>query len=174
MIGPLILSAARRRPGQHRCGATGRGPGGYCGEDPAVVALHGHYGGGGLLDQGSGLSQGRHCTRHHTELHSKESRLSLCTDTMVEGNSWTRGQVSVMADTVQDIIQNYMVRNQLSVFAWTPWQRGLLDHGSGLRQCPYCPEHYTKHHDNDLVHQRQQGSQVFPWNGPCAVGRPGC
>jgi hypothetical protein len=55
---PLILSAARRRPGQHRCGATGRGPGGYCGEDPAVVALHGHHGGGGLLDQGSGLRQG--------------------------------------------------------------------------------------------------------------------
>jgi hypothetical protein len=110
MIGPLILSAARRRPGQHRCGATGRGPGGYCGEDPAVVALHRHHGGGGLLDQGSGLSQGRHCTRHHTELHGKEPMLSLYTYTLLEGDSWTSGQVSVRADTVKDIIQNYTVR----------------------------------------------------------------
>jgi hypothetical protein len=45
----------------------------------------------------------------------------LYTDTMAEGDSWTRGQVSVRTDIVQDIIQNYTVRNQGSVFAQTPW-----------------------------------------------------
>lgn len=36
--------------------------------------------------------------------------LWLYTDTMVEGDSWTRGQVAVRANTVQDVVQNYTLR----------------------------------------------------------------
>ncbi len=35
--------------------------------------------------------------------------LWLYTDTMVEGDSWTQGQVAVRADTVDDVVQNYTV-----------------------------------------------------------------
>jgi hypothetical protein len=65
------------------------------------------------------------------DIAGKIQLLWLYTDTMVEGDSWTRGQVSVRADTVQDIIQNYTVRNQGSVFAQTPWWKGTP--GPGVR-----------------------------------------
>ncbi len=65
------------------------------------------------------------------DIAGKIQLLWLYTDTMVEGDSWTRGQVSVRADTVQDIIQNYTVRIQRSVFTWTPYCRGIP--GQGVR-----------------------------------------
>jgi hypothetical protein len=63
------------------------------------------------------------------DIAGKIQLLWLYTDTMVEGDSWTRGQVSVRADTVQDIIQNYTVRIQRSVFTKTPQWRGTPEPG---------------------------------------------